>query len=109
MYFQVDRLHSGAAVCVCCVSSVRVSVAYPPDTDTPGFEQENKTKPPETSRISPPEVYPAVRAAKFAEILRDVAHNTHTANCIVIAPSLHLFDLFQEQFWQIALAQSDFQ
>ena len=30
-----------------CGTGVRVSVAYPPDTDTPGFEQENKTKPPE--------------------------------------------------------------
>ena len=25
---------------------------YPPDTDTPGYEQENKTKPPECAEIS---------------------------------------------------------
>jgi 3-dehydrosphinganine reductase len=28
------------------------SIVYPPDTDTPGFHQENLTKPPETARIS---------------------------------------------------------
>lgn len=93
--------------------AVRVSVAYPPDTDTPvcsppellslcafvqgkcaqtirsgrlfrfacqGFEQENKTKPPETSRISPPEVYPAVRtySAHFAP----VSDRSHTATIV---------------------------
>lgn len=31
---------------------IRTSIVYPPDTDTPGFEQENLTKPPETARIS---------------------------------------------------------
>jgi 3-dehydrosphinganine reductase len=31
---------------------IRTSLVYPPDTDTPGFEQENLTKPPETARIS---------------------------------------------------------
>jgi len=31
---------------------IRTSIVYPPDTDTPGFEQENRTKPPETARIS---------------------------------------------------------
>jgi len=31
---------------------VRVSILFPPDTDTPGFEQENRTKPPETARLS---------------------------------------------------------
>ncbi len=31
---------------------VRVSVLFPPDTDTPGFEQENRTKPPETAQLS---------------------------------------------------------
>jgi 3-dehydrosphinganine reductase len=29
-----------------------VSIAYPPDTRTPGFERENRTKPAETRRIS---------------------------------------------------------
>ncbi|MFQ3620612.1 MAG: SDR family oxidoreductase [Spirochaetales bacterium] len=31
---------------------VRVAVLCPPDTDTPGFEKENRTKPPETRVIS---------------------------------------------------------
>lgn len=31
---------------------IHVQVAYPPDTDTPGFENENKTKPQETKLIS---------------------------------------------------------
>ena len=32
--------------------NIRVSVLCPPDTDTPGFELENRTKPPETKAIS---------------------------------------------------------
>jgi len=31
---------------------VRVSVAFPPDTDTPGFAEENRTKPPAVARMS---------------------------------------------------------
>ena len=31
---------------------INVSVLCPPDTDTPGFQEENKTKPPETRAIS---------------------------------------------------------
>lgn len=31
---------------------INVCCAYPPDTDTPGFQQENLTKPPETHLIS---------------------------------------------------------
>ncbi|GBG25085.1 3-ketodihydrosphingosine reductase [Hondaea fermentalgiana] len=40
-------------------TGISVHIAYPPDTDTPGFKEENKTKPPETLKISPPEVYSA--------------------------------------------------
>jgi len=36
---------------------ISVHIAYPPDMDTPGFEEENKTKPKETLQVSPPEVY----------------------------------------------------
>jgi 3-dehydrosphinganine reductase len=32
--------------------NISVSVLYPPDTDTPGFEIENQTKPPETAILS---------------------------------------------------------
>lgn len=35
-----------------CHTNVRVQVAYPPDTDTPGFEKENSSKPEETRLIS---------------------------------------------------------
>lgn len=31
---------------------IRVSVVYPPDTLTPGFARENRTKPPETAAVS---------------------------------------------------------
>ena len=31
---------------------IRVSIVYPPDTDTPQLETENKTKPPETKQIT---------------------------------------------------------
>lgn len=33
-------------------SGVRVSIAFPPDTATPGFDRENESKPPETEKIS---------------------------------------------------------
>lgn len=53
---------------------VRVTVLYPPDTDTPGFAAENLRKPPETAaisgRISP--VQPDVVAAA---LLRGIARN----------------------------------
>ena len=32
--------------------NIGVSISYPPDTDTPGFEVENLTKPEETKLIS---------------------------------------------------------
>jgi len=32
--------------------NIQISVVYPPDTQTPGYEEENKTKPPETVEIS---------------------------------------------------------
>jgi len=31
---------------------ITISILYPPDTDTPGFERENQTKPPETAILS---------------------------------------------------------
>ncbi len=31
---------------------IDLSVLYPPDTDTPGFERENQTKPPECAMLS---------------------------------------------------------
>jgi 3-dehydrosphinganine reductase len=34
------------------LSGIHVSIVYPPDTDTPQFHEENKTKPPETKLIA---------------------------------------------------------
>lgn len=33
-------------------TNVRIMLSYPPDTDTPGLQQENTTKPEETKIIS---------------------------------------------------------
>ena len=46
-----------------CGFDVGVHIAYPPDTDTPGFKSENETKPVECTKISPPEVYSAASVA----------------------------------------------
>lgn len=43
---------------------VKVNIAYPPDTQTEGFDQENLTKPEETKLITPPELYSAESVAK---------------------------------------------
>ncbi len=32
--------------------NIRISVAYPPDTDTPGYAKEMETKPPDTKEVS---------------------------------------------------------
>lgn len=55
------------------------SIVYPPDTDTPGFEQENLTKPPETVRLSsgiPPLAADRVASAIVRGIERDRLHIT---------------------------------
>lgn len=36
---------------------IRVAICYPPDTDTPGFKEENKTKPPECVASFPADAY----------------------------------------------------
>jgi len=46
--------------------NIDISVVYPPDTDTPGFEIENRTKPPETAILS--EGAKLCTAEKVAEI-----------------------------------------
>ena len=58
---------------------VRVSVLYPPDTDTPGFHDENKIKPEECKRISAtikPISAEKVAAAVVRGIERDKIHIT---------------------------------
>eukprot|EP00756_Hemistasia_phaeocysticola_P062956 Hpha_TRINITY_DN6432_c0_g1::TRINITY_DN6432_c0_g1_i1::g.127::m.127/K04708/E1.1.1.102; 3-dehydrosphinganine reductase len=43
---------------------IRVSVCYPPDTDTPGFQEEMKTKPKETLACFPADAYKPDAVAK---------------------------------------------
>lgn len=50
---------------------VRVSVLYPPDTDTPGFAAENLRKPPETAAISG-RIRPLAAARVAAALLRGI-------------------------------------
>jgi len=42
---------------------IHVQIAYPPDTETPGFAHENETKPIETQKMVPVDVYSAERVA----------------------------------------------
>ena len=44
---------------------VRVGIIYPPDTQTPGFDRENLTKPPETAALS--ETITPITAEKMAD------------------------------------------
>ena len=48
-----------------CGFGISVHIGYPPDTDTPGFEHENTTKPPETAAMIPVDVYPASKVARW--------------------------------------------
>ncbi|NUQ39285.1 MAG: SDR family NAD(P)-dependent oxidoreductase, partial [Caldilineales bacterium] len=52
---------------------IRVSVAFPPDTDTPGFAEENRTKPPAVARMSSNTNKLLSPEAVAAAILRGVA------------------------------------
>jgi len=44
--------------------NVAVQIAYPPDTETPGFEHENLTKPVETLKMVPVDIYSAASVAE---------------------------------------------
>src|SRR5690606_25484927 len=56
---------------------VRVSIVYPPDTDTPGFAEENRTKPPETAAISG-SVAPRSADEVARAIVRGIEHDRFT-------------------------------
>ena len=43
---------------------ITVHMAYPPDTETPGFAHENETKPIETATMVPIDVFPAAAVAE---------------------------------------------
>jgi 3-dehydrosphinganine reductase len=63
---------------------INVSVVYPPDTDTPQLEQENKTKPPETKMITgTAQTWKAEGVA--TEILKGITNKKFT-----IAPGLEM-------------------
>ena len=51
---EVGAARASATACgtSCLGTGVAVHVAYPPDTDTPGFERETLTKPPECHAAS---------------------------------------------------------
>ncbi|MGK7920743.1 MAG: SDR family oxidoreductase [Trichodesmium sp.] len=66
------------------LSGISVSIVYPPDTDTPQLEEENKTKPLETKRITATSgLWSAEDMA--AAILRGVKHKS-----FAIAPGLEM-------------------
>lgn len=68
---------------------LRVSIAFPPDTDTPQLAYENRFKPPETRALSGSAgVLSAQRVAR--EILRDVARGRY-----VILPGLEMKLLYR--------------
>ena len=65
-------------------SGINVSVVYPPDTDTPQLEEENKTKPPETKAItSQAEMWTPEAVAK--EIVKGIKNKS-----VAIAPGLEM-------------------
>lgn len=44
--------------------NIAVQIAYPPDTDTPGFEHENHSKPIETMKMVPVDIFSADKVAE---------------------------------------------
>mmetsp|Transcript_12235 Transcript_12235/g.22983 ORF Transcript_12235/g.22983 Transcript_12235/m.22983 type:complete len:335 (+) Transcript_12235:46-1050(+) len=52
-------------------TKIQFHIAFPPDTDTPGFEVENKTKPYETSHVWPEMFNEVFAASQVAESLLD--------------------------------------
>eukprot|EP01132_Coremiostelium_polycephalum_P007634 gene7634-9391_t len=87
---------------------ITFSVVYPPDTDTPGYEQENLTKPEETVIISGAagKAAPAINVAKciITGIKNGdyhIAYDVATKLCAVLSPG---FTPFYFSFFDILLA-----
>jgi 3-dehydrosphinganine reductase len=55
---------------------IRVSIVFPPDTDTPGMENENKTKPFETLEAFSSKLLPARKVAE--EVLKGMKRGRYT-------------------------------
>lgn len=85
-------------------TGVSISFAFPPDCDTPGFEEENKTKPKENLLMFPPEVYsPSVVAdyivdglsrKEYTLLSPDVGQNLLVANMSGLTPRNRWAPLF---------------
>lgn len=71
---------------------IRVSIVFPPDTDTPGFENENKTKPFETLEAFSSKVLPAADVARA--ILRSMKRGQY-----VILPGAEISLYYRLTFW----------
>jgi 3-dehydrosphinganine reductase len=71
---------------------VHVSVVFPPDTDTPGFENENKTKPFETLEAFSSRVLPAEQVA--GAILRAMKRGQY-----IILPGAEISLYYRLTFW----------
>jgi 3-dehydrosphinganine reductase len=71
---------------------VQVSVVFPPDTDTPGFENENKTKPFETVEAFSSKVLPAEQVA--GAILRAMKRGQY-----IILPGAEISLYYRLTFW----------
>lgn len=63
---------------------ITVTVCYPPDTQTPGFQEENKTKPVETRLISEAAglftVCQTIRGGLGSKLLYSMSHSSLSAN-----------------------------
>merc|ERR1719356_1845651 len=98
---------------------IRVAICYPPDTETPGFQKENETKPPETKACFPADAYPASQVARssVSSLLRgdyhiqsvDVLQNLLVSSMAGVTPrsfmvletlALPLVAVVQQIFWR---------
>ena len=50
--YQINTIHKKFWFCQVKPYNIRVTVSFPPDTDTPGYAQENINKPKETMLIA---------------------------------------------------------
>ena len=71
---------------------IRVSVVFPPDTDTPGMENENKTKPYETLEAFSSKLLPARKVAE--EVLKGMKRGGYT-----ILPGSEISLYYRLTFW----------
>ena len=73
-------------------TGIRVSIVFPPDTDTPGMKEENKTKPYETLEAFSSKLLPASQVAK--DVLRGMKRGRYT-----ILPGGEIALYYRLTFW----------